>query len=523
MSRGPGVRVGVDVGGTNTDAVVLAADLTLLAKAKVPTTENVLDGVRDALAAAMGAAEVGPADVHHVMVSTTHATNALIRRRGLRRVAVLRIGAPATLGISVLSAWPQDVRDAVVAASEIVRGGAEVSGVPIVPLDVAAIERFARSAAGEADAFSVTGVFSPVTSEDEVIAREIIRSVAGDVPVSMSHEVGTIGLADRESASALNAALTAVTQEVVDGVAEALRTLKIAARLYVAQNDGTLMAADWAVRCPVLTIGSGPASSMRGAAYLSSLADAVVVDIGGTSTDIGVLTGGMPRSSASAIEIGGVRANFRMPDLLSLGLGGGSVVRMGPGGVVAGPDSVGGALTRSALVFGGDVPTLSDMAVARGRLTLGDPALAAAVDERLHAVLDTVDARLAESIERIQRSSVNCPVVVVGGAGGLMTEVPPGCSELIRPAHHDVANAVGAAVAMISREVDEVVPAGMDGREERLERLYQRARERTIAAGADPAGVEIAAVHETPLAYLLDPAVRIRVKAVGPLPGKAIS
>ena len=87
------------------------------------------------------------------------------------------------------------------------------------------------------------------------------------------------------------------------------------------------MALDYAIRYPVLTIGSGPANSLRGAAFLTGYADALVADVGGTSTDVGVLVGGFPRESAAAVEIGGIRTNFRMPDVLAIALGGGTIVR----------------------------------------------------------------------------------------------------------------------------------------------------------------------------------------------------
>ncbi len=96
------------------------------------------------------------------------------------------------------------------------------------------------------------------------------------------------------------------------------------------------MVLEHALRFPVLTIGSGPANSLRGAAYLTGRDDGIVIDVGGTSTDIGVLVGGFPRESSQAVEIGGIRTNFRMPDIVSIAIGGGTIVR--PGAV--GPDSV---------------------------------------------------------------------------------------------------------------------------------------------------------------------------------------
>src|SRR5207247_630326 len=137
------------------------------------------------------------------------------------------------------------------------------------------------------------------------------------------------------------------------------------------QNDGTLMVMDYALRYPILTIASGPSNSLRGGAFLSGLEDAIVVDVGGTTTDVGVLVGGFPRESAVAVNIGGVRTNFRMPDLISIGLGGGSLVRRN-GAVRVGPDSVGYNLEEDGLVFGGKTLTATDIAVAVGRANLGD-------------------------------------------------------------------------------------------------------------------------------------------------------
>ena len=138
-----------------------------------------------------------------------------------------------------------------------------------------------------------------------------------------------------------------------------------------AQNDGTLMDLDFAARFPILTIGSGPANSIRGAAFLTGMTDALVADVGGTSTDFGMIVNGFPRESAYAVDIGGVTTNFRMPDVLAIPLGGGTVVREGDGGARLGPDSVGYRLPSDALVFGGATPTLTDAAVVAGRGTVG--------------------------------------------------------------------------------------------------------------------------------------------------------
>ena len=162
-------------------------------------------------------------------------------------------------------------------------------------------------------------------------------------------------------------------QTAFSGFLDAMKAKGVRAQLFLGQNDGTLMSVEYALRYPILTIASGPSNSLRGGAFLSGLKDAIVVDVGGTTTDVGVLVDGFPRESALAVEIGGVRTNFRMPDLISIGLGGGSLVREENGKVRVGPDSVGYRLEKEGIVFGGKTLTTTDAVVAVGRVKLGDP------------------------------------------------------------------------------------------------------------------------------------------------------
>src|SRR5581483_3908840 len=235
----------------------------------------------------------------------------------------------------------------------IVPGGSEFNGCEIVPFGAHELRRFLDSLPGSIDGVAITSVFSSVSAEHELEAAEIVRSsLGGDVELSLSHEIGTLGLLERENATVLNAALTNVVREVTQALETALASRELDALVFFAQNDGTLMAQEHAARFPVLTIGSGPANSIRGAGYLTGMRDAIVVDVGGTSTDVGVLANGFPRESSAPVEIGGIRTNFRMPDLVSLALGGGSVIRATDGGRVSvGPESVGFELEQRALVF----------------------------------------------------------------------------------------------------------------------------------------------------------------------------
>jgi N-methylhydantoinase A/oxoprolinase/acetone carboxylase beta subunit len=259
---------------------------------------------------------------------------------------------------------------------------------------------------------------------------------------------------------------------------------------------------------------------MRGAAYLSGLRDAIVVDVGGTTSDVGALVGAFPREASLAVEVGGVRTNFRMPDLLTLGIGGGSLVRPGPGDgpPTIGPDSVGYRLTERTVVFGGPDLTATDVAVGTGLAALGDAArLSPAQLALAPAAIAEVRRRLAEAIDQLKTSAADVPVILVGGGSILVDRTLPGASTVIRPDHFQVANAIGAAIGQVSGEVDQVHSLEGTARAEVMARARDDAAARAIAAGADPATIAVVDAEDVPLAYLPGSATRVRVKVVGEL------
>jgi N-methylhydantoinase A/oxoprolinase/acetone carboxylase beta subunit len=508
----PDLRLGVDVGGTNTDAVVLDVDDRLVAKAKVPTTPNVTSGIEEAIAQVVE--RVDSERITHAMFGTTHATNAVLERRDLRRVGVLRLAGPATRAIRPMFGWPDDLRKVVSAGERIIDGGIEFDGRELSPLDREAVAQFAADVAGRAEAIAITSVFAPVSDQHERAAEEIVRKELGGVPVSISSEIGSVGLLERENATVLNAALIDVATAVSGAIGGALERHGLKPKTFFAQNDGTLMDLDYAIRFPVLTIGSGPANSIRGGAYLTGRTDAIVVDVGGTSTDVGVLVHGFPRESSLGVEIGGIRTNFRMPDLVTIALGGGTVVSEDR----VGPASVGYRIREEALVFGGSTPTLTDAGVAANRFeALGDGRALAAHRPLLTQAIARSDEMLADAIDRVKTSREPVPVVAVGGGAPLVPEELPGASEVLRPEHSDVANAIGAAIASVSGEVDRIFHLGAGGRESAVAEASREAIDRAVSAGATKEGVQVVEIDEVPLAYLTNPAVRIRVKAAGPL------
>ena len=510
------MRIGIDVGGTNTDAVLMEGR-KVVGWAKSPTTRDVSGGITNALRALLAQTKVSPSAISAVMLGTTHFTNAVVERQSLSRTAVVRIGLPATSALPPYVDWPDDLRQAIGGVSYLVHGGYEFDGRPISALDDQEIREVAHKIRDAGiTCVAVSAVFSPVNPDQEKQAADIIATEIPDARLSLSHEIGRIGLLERENAAAMNACLSDLAVRIVRSFRDALAELGITAPFFISQNDGTLMSADYVEKYPVLTFASGPTNSMRGAAFLSSLKDAVVVDIGGTTSDVGVLAQGFPREASVAVHIGGVRTNFRMPDVLSFGLGGGSHVQADP--LQVGPRSVGYEITSRAMVFGGTELTATDVAVAAGLADLGDRSRVASLDRELvNQALWRMREMVEVSIDRMKTTSGSVPVILVGGGIILIGDTLNGASELIRPEHAAVANAIGAAIAQVGGEVDRVFSLDAIPREQALAQAKDEACNRVLKEGAVPDSVEIVDVEEIPLAYLPGNATRIRVKAVGDL------
>jgi N-methylhydantoinase A/oxoprolinase/acetone carboxylase beta subunit len=511
------IRIGIDVGGTNTDAVAMDGT-KVLAGVKAATTADVMAGVVAALKAVLEAAKLPPSAIDVVMIGTTHFTNAVVQRRDLAQTAAVRLGLPATASLPPMVDWPDDLKAAIGGHYYLAHGGHEFDGREISPLDEAELLGIAEDIKQKnIRAIAISSVFSPVNTDCETRARDILQKALPETHITLSSDIGRIGLLERENAAIMNACLCDLAKLVVDAFRGALDAAGVKARFYLTQNDGTLMDASYAERFPVLTFASGPTNSIRGAAFLSGVSDAIVVDIGGTTSDVGALHKGFPRPATVAVEVGGVRTNFRMPDVFSFGLGGGSLVVDGEKGVTVGPRSVGYKLVTEALIFGGATLTTSDIVVAAGDATLGDPAKVAYLDKGLIA---RTQARIADMLEAgVERSRLSpepLPVIVVGG-GSILVKDRVGGLEVLKPNHFAVANAVGAAIAQVSGEIDRVYSLASLSRADAIKDATEKATAIAISAGARAGSIEVVDVEDVPLAYLPGNATRVHVKVVGDL------
>ncbi len=512
-------RIGVDVGGTNTDAVVMQDD-KILSGVKSPTTEDVMSGVVAAVEQAIADAGIEKSGVTAVMIGTTHFTNAVVERRHIARTAAVRLCLPAAQCLPPMVDWPDDIREAVGGQYWMAKGGNEFDGRSISDLDLTELDGIAAEiGAAGIGTVAITSVFSPVSDAMERAAMGRLAERLPDVDFTLSSEIGRLGILERENAAIMNASLRTLSETTVSAFGRALEKVGLTCPYYITQNDGTLMSKEFVQSYPVLTFASGPTNSMRGAAFLSGKTEAIVVDVGGTTTDVGALVKGFPRPASTTVDVGGVRTNFRMPDVFAIGLGGGTIISGEGDDLTVGPKSVGYRLTDEALIFGGSTLTTSDVAVGLGLADFGDKtALADIAPDRLKAVKARTDEMLVNAVERMRVSPDPIPVLAVGGGSILVPEMI-GDLPVISPEHFSVANAVGAAIGQISGEVDRIFSLESKSREEALAEARKEATDKAIAAGAKPESIELLDQEDVPLAYLPGNATRIRLKVVGDMNG----
>ena len=336
-SSAPAYLIGVDTGGTYTDAAVIeAAGHKVIASAKSITTKGDLSiGVTGAITAAIASLPQGlrPEDISLVSVSTTLATNAVVEGHG-SAVGVLLIGFDAAMvaRVGLAKAFPG-------MPVALIGGGHDHNGDALCPLDINGLKQAAQSMA--VDAFAIASAFAVRNPAHEHQARDIVVGLTGQ-PVTLSTELTSALDAPRRALTAvLNARLISRISTLIEAVRKSMAALHIKCPLMVVKGDGTLALAEKVAMRPIETVLSGPAASLVGASWLSGRSDFIMSDMGGTTTDLGILTGGRPRVSAEGAEVGGWRTMVKAIDVKTIGLGGDSEVVAGLNGKLdVGPQRV---------------------------------------------------------------------------------------------------------------------------------------------------------------------------------------
>ncbi len=322
--------LGIDTGGTYTDAVLMdapdGAATRVLAKAKALTSRPDLAlGVAAAIDAVLAETNARAQDIALVSLSTTLATNALVEGQG-GRIALVSIGFdPADLTRDGLSEALNG--DPVI----VIAGGHGHAGTQIAALDVAALTAAIADLPADITGIAVAARFATRNPAHEIIARDLLRAQTG-LPVTCSHELSSaLGGPKRALTAVLNARLIGMIDRLIAACEGHLNRCGIDARLMVVRGDGALVSAATAREKPIETILSGPAASVAGAAWLTGEDSALVSDIGGTTTDICLLTGGRPAIDPAGARVGPYRTMVEAVAMRTTGLGGDSEVHVEQG------------------------------------------------------------------------------------------------------------------------------------------------------------------------------------------------
>lgn len=517
-------KIGIDVGSTHTDAVIIDENNNVLVADKTVTTPDVTSGIINALNKALSKFGGSKDDVEAVMFGTTHVINAIVQRRGLGRVGIIRIGSPATLAIEPMLDWPSDLRDAVNGGTFIVSGGHEYTGEEISTLDEEAVKRALEAfRENNINLIAVTSVFSTVNPSHELAVKQIAEKIAPDLQVIMSHEIATLGLLERENATILNAATIPVIKRAVESLKQALENLGLShAMMYFAQNDGTTAHSSFIERFPIFTVVAPISNSLRGAYVLTQIKNAIVADTGGTTSNIGALVNGYPRE-ALEVEISGVKTNIRAPDIIAIGLGGGTIIRGNPESILVGPVSVGYRLTEEGICWGGNTLTATDIAVALGYMNIddercrGERVMSFYDRALLEKAYEKMLEMLIDGLDKIKTSPNPETIILVGGGSLMWPKSLPIASEVIRPDYAQYANALGAATALVGATVEKAFSYESVSRSDAIRYTVEEAKKKAVEAGANPATLEVGEVEEIAMPYLPGNAVKIRVKVIGKL------
>lgn len=315
------ISLGIDTGGTYTDAVLIRDEETVLASAKALTTRHDLAvGIGQAVDSVLKAGKIDPSDIRLASLSTTLATNALIEGQGDRIGLVLA-------GFEEKDAQRHGLLEAVGDDPFVlISGGHDHAGAQAAPLDLNVFSHWLETVSEQVGCFSVAAQFATRNPEHENTLATLIQERTGK-PVSCSHHLSAkLNGPKRAITAVLNARLIGMIDRLIQRATARLAELGVAAPLMVVRGDGALISADFARERPIETILSGPAASIVGAKWMTKVENALVSDIGGTTTDIAILRDGRPSIDPNGAYVGPYRTMVEAVAMRTTGLGGDSEV-----------------------------------------------------------------------------------------------------------------------------------------------------------------------------------------------------
>jgi|688.fasta_scaffold46456_2 DUF917 family protein len=544
-----GVLVGVDVGGTYTAAVLMQGS-RIITHCKTITTPDITQGITEVFQTLFTKHPDFKEKVHSINIGTTHLVNALAQGQGFNKTLVIRLAAPLTDALPPTVDWSEEAKNNQGKCLDrclIIKGGYEYKAdedpsepKEVSPLDVDEIRKLAQETFERGtQAVAITGLFSPIKPDQEKQAEVIFKEINPALKTSLSNRLGTIGLLRRENAAIFDACFYCLLEQILKAFKEAIRELNISTKnVFFTLGNGTRKRIDATRISPLRTLDSGSINSAKGAVFLAKVENAVTVDIGGTSTDLGIVRKGMPLSENAVFSRGGIDLSFSAFRFRSYALGGGTYIKFSDGKIVFGPESVGNELREKSLAYGGHILTPTDIAFYLGRIELEGKHLPREamrnafqhflrpedIDRFIKEVDEAIHQKFVEDIEDFLGTLDNIPphLILVGGGAKLFD---PGrlkrSLQLQRfqsieiPEFGETAGAVGAARSWIGATYTRIYSLATKNFVNAERKVIKKAKKKAIQKGADGKTIRIIDLEQTPLSYLPDKQIKFKVTVVG--------
>lgn len=302
------MKLGLDVGEENTDGVILNEANEVLASAKTATSKDIFSGIQQTIKNILAQTNINTADISVAALGTIHCTNNIVERKTLNKVGIIRICLPSDTAAPPLLGWPDDLVNKLESITISIHSCYECNGTKIAKLDYDELKQIVDQFRGQVDSIAISGVISPILSDQEKEVAAFLEKELPDIPVSLSSEICTFGLIEKENAPILNAALLTTISDITKGFKRVLENENIQADILFGKNDGTLMTSEYAQKYPIYTIAFGPTNSIRGAAYLSKEPNAIGTVLGDISCVVEKIFSLEDQSYTEAIKITKVEA-----------------------------------------------------------------------------------------------------------------------------------------------------------------------------------------------------------------------
>ena len=456
--------IGIDTGGTYTDAVLLDTDLEgpgcIKRKAKAITThEQLKTGIRDSLAGLrLSKSDIGR--IEKLVLSTTLATNAIVE------------GKIGKIGLLMIGGTP--VGELATDETVTVEGKVNIKGRIIQDIDADEVNRAAKIILPKVESFAISGQASVRNPILEKRVKAIINGMC-DLPVVCGHElVSELGYLERTNTAVVNAGLLPIIDKFINAIKSILDEMGIGAPVFVVKGNGTISKIDSIRDRPIDTVLSGPAASIVGAISLTGVKNAIVADMGGTTTDIGIVKNKRVELSKDGAVVGDWKIRVKSAQLFTFGLGGDSAIKTVDEKIEVGPERVLpscrnnepgyelNATPTDILHYTGEYVQW-DRAKAIKAIQEQAKSLEVSADEYVKEVREVIADEIYGHLKMYRR--IKYPISAIGAPAESWYRIAQKKYhfDLIIPEHYEVANAVGAATSGVSVEIEAVIRPGEGG------------------------------------------------------------